>query len=86
MHEGLHRALQPARQVDGQRPHLAGGATLQGPKFVDFRRKGPFDKPMLLGVLAYTRDFMAKWPKAVDGVFYIEEMVPAAWMGADRAA
>ena len=49
--------------------------------FVDFSRRNPFDKPMLLGVLAYTRDFKARWPRVIDGVFYIEEMVPAAFMG-----
>jgi erythromycin esterase-like protein len=51
--------------------------------FVDFRAKkdNPFNKPLKLSVLAYVRDYTARWAEVIDGLFYIEEMVPAAYMG-----
>ncbi|MHC4958663.1 MAG: erythromycin esterase family protein [Planctomycetota bacterium] len=50
--------------------------------FVDFRAKGgPFDKPLPLAALGYARNAVAPWPKILDGLIYIEEMVPATGMG-----
>jgi erythromycin esterase len=49
--------------------------------FLNLRGPTPFDKPLHLGVLAYARDLRARWPQVIDGLVYIEQMVPAAYMG-----
>jgi erythromycin esterase len=50
--------------------------------FVDLRAEGgPFDKPLPLAALGYTRNAVAPWPRVLDGLIYIEEMFPAVGMG-----
>jgi hypothetical protein len=49
--------------------------------FLDLRRKGPFDKPMLCGTMGFIRFLKAPWPEVVDAIFYTEDMQPTSFIG-----
>ena len=44
---------------------------------VDFRREGPFGKPLRMAPFAYGRDMEGRWPDVLDAVFFIDVMTPA---------
>jgi len=45
--------------------------------FVDLSRRGPLHKKSHLGILGYSRDMEAVWPKVVDGLVFIAENAPS---------
>jgi erythromycin esterase len=50
---------------------------------LNLRKSGPFDKKLPCGPMAHGRDMIAKWPKVLDGLFYIEENTSTTYMGND---